>query len=277
MTSSSPRGATLSRERRHSSPVGRFDPQSPLRRAVFSLAAVGAYVLAFFPLYRLNGPGTAALATVPVVVLAWLWGLRGGLIVGFLTLPLNTLLFNLVGLEGWDAVFRQGGAPGQVMAVLIGAGIGQLRDLGERLTVEITERARAEEALRGSEERHRNLIQGVDAIGWEAVAATLKMSFVSERAEAMLGYPVERWLSDSDFLANLIHPEDRDNTISQRRSAISEAKDHELKYRVVASGGHVVWLRDIVSVIQDAKGQARQLRGVMVDITEQKRAEEQLS
>ena len=192
MNSSSPRRAALSRGRGHSSPVWRFDPQSPLRRVVFSLAAVGAYVLSFFPLYQLNGPGTAALATVPVVVLAWLWGLRGGVIVGVLTLPLNTLLFNLVGLEGWDAVFRQGGGPGSVMAVFIGAGIGQLRDLGERLTVEITARERAKEALRESEERHRSLVQGVDAIVWEADAATWQFTFMSQRAEAVLGYPVEQ-------------------------------------------------------------------------------------
>ena len=86
-----------------------FDPQSRLRRVLFSLAAVGAYVLAFFTLYRLNGPGTAALAIAPVLAVAWLWGLRGGLIFGFLTLPLNALLFNLVEPEGWDSVFREGG------------------------------------------------------------------------------------------------------------------------------------------------------------------------
>ena len=44
----------------------------------------------------------------------------------------------------------------------------------------------------------------------------------------------------------------------------------------MAADGRVVWLRDIVSVIQDAKGQARHLRGVMLDITERKQAEEQL-
>ena len=273
MNSSSPRRETVSCERRRS---WRFDPESPLRRVLFSLAAVGAYALAFFPLYRLTGPGTAALVTAPVIAVAWLWGFRGGVIVGFLTFPLNTLLFNLVGLEGWDPIFREGGGVGQAMLVLIGAGIGQLRDLGERLTVEITERERAEEALRESEERHRNLVEGVDAIVWEADAATLRMSFVSRRAEEMPGYPVGHWLGDPDFMAKLIHPEDRDITLSQCRSAISEGRDHELEYRAVAADGRVVWLRDVVSVIQDAKGQAQQLRGVMLDITERKQAEEQL-
>ena len=118
------------------------------KRVAISLVAVGAYVLAFIPLYRLSGPGMAALATVPVAALAWLWGLRVGLVAGLLSLPLNTLLFNLVGLEGWDPVFRQGGGPGTVMVVLIGAGIGRLRDLGQRLKVDITERKQAEKDLR---------------------------------------------------------------------------------------------------------------------------------
>ena len=118
------------------------------KRVAISLVAVGAYVLALIPLYRLSGPGMAALATVPVAALAWLWGLRVGLVAGLLSLPLNTLLFNLVGLEGWDPVFRQGGGPGTVMVVLIGAGIGRLRDLGQRLKVEITERKQAEKDLR---------------------------------------------------------------------------------------------------------------------------------
>ena len=109
MNSSPPRRETVPCERRHSSLVWRFDPQSPLRRVVFSLAAVSAYVLAFFPLYRLTGTGAAALATVPVVALAWLWGLRGGLIVGFLTLPLNTLLFKPMTFQRNPAAPRNDG------------------------------------------------------------------------------------------------------------------------------------------------------------------------
>ena len=54
------------------------------KRVAISLVAVGAYVLAFIPLYRLSGPGMAALATVPVAALAWLWGLRVGLVAGLL-------------------------------------------------------------------------------------------------------------------------------------------------------------------------------------------------
>ena len=136
------------KKRPETMPLVRFDPQSQPRRVVYSLAAVGAYVFAFFPLYRLmTSPGTAALATVPVSALAWLWGWRVGLVAGLLSLPLNMLLLNLAGQEGWDAVFRQGGGLGQVMIVLIGGGVGRLRDVDRRLKEEITERKRTEERL----------------------------------------------------------------------------------------------------------------------------------
>ncbi len=107
-------------------PVTQFGAQSRYRRVAYSLAAVGAYVLVFIPLYPLVGSGVALLVIVPVAALAWLWGFRAALVAGLLSLPSNTLLFNFVGLRGWDPVFLEGGGPGQIVVVLIGAGIGRL-------------------------------------------------------------------------------------------------------------------------------------------------------
>src|SRR3990172_8801866 len=50
-----------------------------------------------------------------------------------------------------------------------------------------------------SEERFRALVQDLDAIVWEAATAPFRYTFVSQRAEAILGYPVARWLEDADF------------------------------------------------------------------------------
>ena len=128
-------------------PVAQFGAQSRYRRVAYSLAAVGAYVLVFIPLYPLVGSGMAVLVSVPVAALAWLWGFRAGLVAGLLSLPSNTLLFNFVGLGGWDPVFLEGGGPGQIVVVLIGAGIGRLRELDKRRKEEITERRQTEEHL----------------------------------------------------------------------------------------------------------------------------------
>lgn len=130
---------------------------------------------------------------------------------------------------------------------------------------------------RSREEHHfADIVQGLDAIVWEADAATWQFTFVNERAQAILGYPVEQWLTESDFWVNHIHPEDRREAVAYCRTAIVEGKDHEFEYRAVAADGRLVWLRDIVRVVKDNKGQVRQLRGVMVNITERKRAEERL-
>jgi len=141
---------------------------------------------------------------------------------------------------------------------------------------DLTEEERLQAARRASEERFRDLVQGLDAIVWEADAATLRFSFVSHRAESILGYPVGRWLGTTDFFVSRIHPEDRARAMRVWREAIAKGVDHELEYRALAADGREVWLRDIVHVVPGGSGRPAQLRGLTVDLTERKRAEEAL-
>ena len=141
---------------------------------------------------------------------------------------------------------------------------------------DLTEEERLQAARQASEQRFRDLVQGLDAIVWEADATTLRFSFASQRAEIVLGYQVERWLREPDFFATRIHPDDRERTMKACREAIARETDHEIEYRALAADGREVWLRDIVHVLRDARGRAVQLRGLTVDLTERKRAEEAL-
>ena len=141
---------------------------------------------------------------------------------------------------------------------------------------DLTAEERLQAARQESEQRYRDLIQGLDAIVWEADARTLTFSFVSRRAETVLGYPVERWLREPDFWAKRIHPEDRDAVMRVYREALAGSRDHEFEYRAVAADGREVWLRDIVHVVRDAEGQPVTLRGLTVDLTELKRSERAL-
>jgi PAS domain S-box-containing protein len=141
---------------------------------------------------------------------------------------------------------------------------------------DLTEEERLQAAHQASEQRFRDLVQGLDAIVWEADAATLKFSFVSQRAERTLGYPVDRWLRERDFWITRIHPDDRERCMKICREAMAKAADHEFEYRTVTPDGREVWLRDIVHVVTDNEGRASQLRGLTVDLTELKRSEEAL-
>ena len=54
-----------------------------------------------------------------------------------------------------------------------------------------SERAALAEAV-GAHERFRDLVNSVDGIVWEADLPGFRFSFVSEQAERILGYPLER-------------------------------------------------------------------------------------
>lgn len=140
---------------------------------------------------------------------------------------------------------------------------------------EIIVRRRAEEGERRLQSRYQKLVEEVDAIVWEADPETWQFTFVSPKAEAVLGYPPDMWLSQPAFWAEHIHPDDRQATLAECRRATSELEDHELVYRMVAADGTAVWLRDIVAV-EAADGRPTLLRGIMVDITAVKQTEEAL-
>ena len=128
--------------------------------------------------------------------------------------------------------------------------------------------------LEEAERSFRQLVHSVQAIVWEADAKTWQFSFVSQAAEGILGYPIERWLSDPNFWQSILHPEDRDQAIHYCQQSTDDGRDHEFEYRTLAADGRIVWLRDNARVVLDDHGEPARLRGIMVDITERKRSEE---
>jgi len=145
----------------------------------------------------------------------------------------------------------------------------QLKD--ELLVRELTARAQAEAA----QQRFCELLNGlVDAIVWESDAQGKQLTFVSQSAEPILGYPMEQWLTP-DFWVKLIHPDDRERAVNCRE-ATRQGREREFEYRCIAADGQVIWVRDRVYVVRDELGNIQKLRGLMIDITKSKQAEEEL-
>ena len=126
-----------------------------------------------------------------------------------------------------------------------------------------------------SENLYERLVTSLGGIVWEADPRTFQFSFVSPQAEAILGYPVSEWLSDAQFWRRHTHPHDVEWCAAFCVDATTHGRDHEFEYRMIAADGRVVWLRDVVTLTVD-EHEGPRLRGIMLDITERKRAEEEL-
>lgn len=113
--------------------------------------------------------------------------------------------------------------------------------------------------------RARERLHGHACIVWEADAATFAFTYVSESAEWVLGYPLARWTTEPGFWAEVVvHPGDRDESVSYCVAETGACRDHAFEYRARAIDGRVVRLRDYVRVVTDAAGRPSRLRGVML-------------
>ena len=120
------------------------------------------------------------------------------------------------------------------------------------------------------EARAGELLAAHGPIVWECDARTFVFSFVSQNAEAVLGYPRARWTEEPTFWADVVlHVEDRDGAVSYCVAETGQCRDHTFDYRARHRDGHVVRLRDYVRVVTAAPGQPSRLRGVMIVLPEE--------
>ena len=91
------------------------------------------YVPIYVPLYLALGGVANALVLVPVIVVGWIFGMRGGLLAGVLSYPLEVLFAAILAEGGaWEMLFPDG-VFGHIIVVIGGAVVGWLHDLGERV------------------------------------------------------------------------------------------------------------------------------------------------
>ena len=118
-------------------------------------------------------------------------------------------------------------------------------------------------------ERFHELVETLDAGFWEADAATLAFTFVGGRANEMTGSDATAWPVEGMTWGDHIAASDRPEALATLNQAVEAGEDRRLEYRMETPAGETVWIRDLIHIVRGAQ-RARQLRGLMVDVTERR-------
>lgn len=129
-------------------------------------------------------------------------------------------------------------------------------------------------ALEKETKKLETLLNGVNAVLLEVNPKTNDFIYVSDGAYELLGYPVEEWLQ-AGFWIKHIHMDEHDWVIKTIMQHNQQPGDYTLDYRMLNIHGEYIWVRSIHSIDIDENGETRS-RGIMLDITEQKKAEERI-
>ncbi len=134
------------------------------------------------------------------------------------------------------------------------------------------------EQVEQTERRYRQLVEAIPVVMYRSTVDENNASeYMSERAVAMFGYPVEAW-ADPGFFARVLHPDDRDWVLAENELPPTEDDSVWVsEYRVIAADGRTVWVRDESWTVRDEHGAPQYQQGCMIDMTEQKHAEAELA
>jgi|HubBroStandDraft_6_1064221.scaffolds.fasta_scaffold00054_66 two-component system cell cycle sensor histidine kinase/response regulator CckA len=139
------------------------------------------------------------------------------------------------------------------------------------------ERDRAKAELSAAEDRYRTLVERLPAITYVAeLGACGPWHYVSPQIESMLGFSPTEWLSDSANWIDRVHAEDRASVLAVEERFLKDRDLFQAEYRMLARDGRVLWFRDEAVMLPTTDDEPFLMQGVMYDITERKRLEDQL-
>jgi PAS domain S-box-containing protein len=140
---------------------------------------------------------------------------------------------------------------------------------------DITERKRADELIRSSEERLRFAQQaaGIGSFDWNLRTG---VDTWTTELEAMHGLPPGGFPRTQRAWEDLLHPEDRDRMVALVERSFGNQTPVEAEWRIVRPDGNIRWIAGRWRVLTDDAGNPARVMGVNLDITDRKRMNEAL-
>jgi PAS domain S-box-containing protein len=144
------------------------------------------------------------------------------------------------------------------------------------INVDITERHRAEDALRESGERLLAALRGAGAgtFRWDLGTGELDWD---EELDRLFGLLPGQTVRSLDAFIGMVHPDERADVVERCRRCAQEGADLDMEFRVVRPDGSVRWVSDKGKTVFDDAGQPLYVTGACIDITERAAAQKALA
>src|SRR5258706_13465383 len=147
--------------------------------------------------------------------------------------------------------------------------------MNQGIVRDISDRRKAHQALAGSEFRFRQITQSITDECWLTDPSKSEMLYISPAYEKIWGRSCRALYASPRDWIDAIHPEDRQRVL-EAAVAKQARGDYDEEYRIVRPDGSARWIRDRAFPVPDPEGRAYRIAGVAEDITERKRAADEL-
>lgn len=145
----------------------------------------------------------------------------------------------------------------------------------EGFVTDITKQKKAENALFNTEERYRMLVEKLPAVVFmDKFDQPETTQYISPRLKDLLGYTPQEWESGDNLWKNSLHPNDRERVLSEDIRTDQTGEPFRIEYRMRHQDGHYVWIKEDASIVLGEDGTPLFWQGILLDITDQKHAEE---
>jgi len=150
----------------------------------------------------------------------------------------------------------------------------QLASIEEELRTSFDDLAESQHRLQASEERYRRLSENAEDIIYRVrFVPEMRVAYMNPAVTRILGYTPEEFYADAGLAERIVHPDDRSLIESLNKNSFAE---RPVTLRAVRKDGSTVWLELRSTPVLDPAGKVVALEGIGRDVSEARRAHEQL-